>query len=405
MRKFTCLLLLIQSSLIIAQTKTVVTPFGEKVTISPYANNGLSTNNGFIQLGGALTQPSMLTTTPSYTLAIQGLQTGSASDNVLVTDTNGVLKYVARTSFAGADNLGNHIATQDLNMSSKNILNIYNGYFKNEAQILDRVTTNSNYFGIYKNNGLFGIWNNLKSLNALTIDETTNKTTLISAQITKGTDGVVPAANFIATAADANGNVVWKDPATISGLVGSGTLSGKNLITVSNGTNTIFKNTEITLTPGTDHQVLQTVNGAPQWVDMMGSWFGLLQSGGANRGVGGASVQIQFSNGIVLGNGGSASANTITIPITGLYEVVINGHTLGSTTPYLTVWEVRRNNTYIFDAHYLSPDQNYGTSAGGTSYLNLNAGDKLTLFLSNRYSNPTTATKADNVSFGVKLIK
>lgn len=217
MRKFTCLLLLIQSSLIIAQTKTVVTAFGEKVTISPYANNGLSTNNGFIQLGGALTQPSMLTTTPSYTLAIQGLQTGSASDNVLVTDTNGVLKYVARTSFAGADNLGNHIATQDLNMSSKNILNIYNGYFKNEAQILDRVTTNSNYFGIYKNNGLFGIWNNLKSLNALTIDETTNKTTLNSAQISKGTDDLPPEAGYVVMANDAVGNLVWRPLAEVTG--------------------------------------------------------------------------------------------------------------------------------------------------------------------------------------------
>ncbi len=96
-----------------AQTKTVVTPYGEKVSISPFANNGLSTNNGFIQLGGTLTQPSAITTTSAYTLAINGLQSGSSSDNILVTDNNGVLKYVSRASFGGgADNLGNHIATQ-----------------------------------------------------------------------------------------------------------------------------------------------------------------------------------------------------------------------------------------------------------------------------------------------------
>jgi len=29
-----------------AQTKTVVTQHGEKLTISPYANNGLTANNG-----------------------------------------------------------------------------------------------------------------------------------------------------------------------------------------------------------------------------------------------------------------------------------------------------------------------------------------------------------------------
>lgn len=106
MRKITCMLLLIQSGFMMAQTKTVVTQNGEKVAISPYANNGLTANNGYIQLGGALTQPSVLTTTPAFTLAIQGLQTGTATDNVLVSDANGVLKYVARSSFGGgADNL------------------------------------------------------------------------------------------------------------------------------------------------------------------------------------------------------------------------------------------------------------------------------------------------------------
>jgi len=175
MKKITCLLLLIQSGFLVAQSKTVVTQFGEKVTISPFANNGLTANNGFIQLGGALIQPSILTTTATNTLAINGLQTGTDSDNVLVSDANGVLKYVTRSSFGGgADNLGNHIATKDLNMSSKNILNIWNGYVKNEAQFSDRVTSNTNYFGIYKNNGSFGIWNNLKNTNALTIEENTN---------------------------------------------------------------------------------------------------------------------------------------------------------------------------------------------------------------------------------------
>lgn len=166
MKKTICLLLLVQNGLMIAQTKTVVTQFGEKVMISPYANNGLTANNGFIQLGGALTQPSVLTTTAASTLAIKGLQTGAASDNVLVADANGVLKYVARTSFAGADNLGNHIATQGLNMNS----------------------------------------NSITAANNITA---TGKTSTGKASIALGADGNVPKPGDFAIAADTNGNIIW----------------------------------------------------------------------------------------------------------------------------------------------------------------------------------------------------
>ncbi len=63
-----------------AQTKTVVTQNGEKVVIGTGANNGLTSNNRYIQIGSALTQPSVLTTTSAFTLAIQGLQAGTAFD-------------------------------------------------------------------------------------------------------------------------------------------------------------------------------------------------------------------------------------------------------------------------------------------------------------------------------------
>ncbi|QOG04998.1 collagen-like protein [Flavobacterium sp. MDT1-60] len=254
-------------------------------------------------------------------------------------------------------------------MSSKNITNISNAYIKNEAQIADRITSNTNYFGIYKNNGSLGIWNNLKSTNALTIDETTNKTTLTSAQIAKGTDGSIPAAGSVAVSTDANGNIRWAAPSTIAGATGpqgpkgdtgsqgiqgligatgpkgdtgaqgiqgltgatgpkgdtgaqgiqgltgatgpkgdtgvqgiqgltgatgpkgdtgaqgiqgltgatgpagaapttgAGTITGKNLIAISAGANNAFKNTDISLTAGTDKQVLQTVGTTPTWVN------------------------------------------------------------------------------------------------------------------------------------------
>jgi len=230
MKKIIYLLLLIQSGFLIAQTKTVVTQFGEKVTINPYVNNGLEANNGYIQLGGALTKPSVLATTPTFTLAFTGLMAGGATDNVLVTDASGVLKSVARSSFGGNDNLGNHIATMDLNMSNKSITNIYNAYIKNDLQIFDRITSNTNYFGLYKTQGKLGIWNNAKSANALTIDENTNTTTLQSAAITKGTDNKTPVPGSVATAADANGNVVWTVTSEVTGvLVGAYNVTGSGL--------------------------------------------------------------------------------------------------------------------------------------------------------------------------------
>lgn len=202
-------------------------------------NNGLTANNGNVQLGGTLTQPSVLTATATNTLAISGLQTGSTADNVLVTDANGVLKYVTRASLGGADNLGNHIATKDLDMSYNNITNIKNAYIKNEAQILDRITSNTNYFGIYKNNGLFGIWNTSKNTNALTIDETTNKTTFTAVQIAKGTDDATPQAGYIAVAADTNGNVTWIAPNTARGAIdGVYEFLGTNQIDISANTTT-----------------------------------------------------------------------------------------------------------------------------------------------------------------------
>jgi len=183
MKKIIYMLLLIQSGFMAAQTETMVTVNGKKVSINPNtlntANNGLTFNSGNIQLGGSLIKASTITTTPEFTLAIAGLQAGITADKIVVTDANGVLKTVARTSFSG-DNLGNHIATQNLEMSDKNILNIKNAYIKNEAQISDRNTANTKYFGLYKNNGVFGIWNSNKSMNALSIDETTNNVAFAS---------------------------------------------------------------------------------------------------------------------------------------------------------------------------------------------------------------------------------
>ncbi|WP_433814071.1 hypothetical protein [Flavobacterium johnsoniae] len=111
MKKFMFLVLMIQSGFVFAQTKTVVTMYGEKVTINPYVNNGLTANNGYIQLGGALTQPSVLTTTSAFTLALKGLQTGAAADNLLVTDANGVLKTITKETLSNGFAKGSLLST------------------------------------------------------------------------------------------------------------------------------------------------------------------------------------------------------------------------------------------------------------------------------------------------------
>lgn len=96
MKKIVTLFVIVQSSFLLAQTKTVVSPNGEKITINVNtvntADNGLTKTGGNVQLGGNLVQPTTIFTN-SNTLAIKGLQTGTASDNLVAIDpTTGILK-------------------------------------------------------------------------------------------------------------------------------------------------------------------------------------------------------------------------------------------------------------------------------------------------------------------------
>jgi hypothetical protein len=71
------------------------------------SDNGLTTTNGNVQLSGALTKATTVTTTSSNTLALAGLQTGSTSDNLMAVDSStGVLKTISQTT------VGNAIATK-----------------------------------------------------------------------------------------------------------------------------------------------------------------------------------------------------------------------------------------------------------------------------------------------------
>ncbi|WP_057121933.1 hypothetical protein [Flavobacterium sp. Root901] len=151
-------LLLINCGLMCAQTKTVVTPNGEKVTINPYVNNGLSTVNGYIQLGGALTKRSVLTTTDTFTLGFSGLQTGLGTDNVLVTDAStGVLKMISASAFTPyywgvKGNPGTNSSTNFLGTTDSNDL-----VFRTNN--IERVRINGNGYvgiGLPSNSGGYG---------------------------------------------------------------------------------------------------------------------------------------------------------------------------------------------------------------------------------------------------------
>ncbi|SEP29527.1 hypothetical protein SAMN05444671_3128 [Flavobacterium sp. CF108] len=140
------------------------------------ANNGLTASNGNVQFGGSLTKASVLTTTSDFTLAIKGLQTGVLTDNVLVTDKNGILKTVSGATLSAGDNLGNHTAASNLEMSAYNI-------------------------------------NNAANITA------TEKTITQTVQINKGTDGSAPSPGSVATSADSLGNIVWKTPLTLDAKI------------------------------------------------------------------------------------------------------------------------------------------------------------------------------------------
>lgn len=183
------------------------------------ADNGLTVTGSKIQLGGTLTKPSVITATATNTLAISGLQTGAAADNVMVTDANGVLKTVSRSSFTGADNLGNHTATQDLNMNAQNII---------AAKDITATGT----------------------VAAANVTAST-KATVQTATITKGTDGFTPQAGYIATAANANGDIIWTAMAASAGAInGVYEFLGTNTINVAAGNTAVvpMNGNSITLT-------------------------------------------------------------------------------------------------------------------------------------------------------------
>ncbi|WP_166922320.1 hypothetical protein [Flavobacterium poyangense] len=105
-------------------------------------------------------------------------------------------------------NLAGGTMSGELNMGGKRITSI------DQLEIQDKTAANTSKFHFFKRDGKFKIWNAaIRNTDELIIDEVTGTTALTSAAITKGTDNVAPIAGQVATAADKDGNIVWRTPA------------------------------------------------------------------------------------------------------------------------------------------------------------------------------------------------
>ena len=135
----------------ISQSRRAGSPsFGKTVVISdgPDVNNAISANTHIFQI-------SQSGTSPASKIRIEGLNDlANATNNVLVLDGNGDLFLTGSYGTGGSggsDNLGDHTATQDLDMGGNDILNVGNivavSITSSHITSSTIVTSGSNIFG------------------------------------------------------------------------------------------------------------------------------------------------------------------------------------------------------------------------------------------------------------------
>lgn len=114
MKRLIYLVLMVQSGIALAQTKTVVTQFGERVTIHPNANNGLTAENGNVQLGGDLLKPTTINTSAVNILEIKNTVAGAlkitdgtqGAEKILTSDANGIATWQVPVAVLGFGTMG-----------------------------------------------------------------------------------------------------------------------------------------------------------------------------------------------------------------------------------------------------------------------------------------------------------
>ena len=113
----------------------------------------MNTSNGYIQLGGNLDQATTINTTSSNTLSIMGLQSGSATDSLVVVDpTAGTLKRISPSKLT----TGQYVSTYSATMGQTTFL-------------APLTVTDANKIQVFRNGSLVGFTTTVGS-NNVTID-------------------------------------------------------------------------------------------------------------------------------------------------------------------------------------------------------------------------------------------
>ncbi|MDR3705681.1 MAG: hypothetical protein P4L28_07245 [Paludibacteraceae bacterium] len=87
------------------------------------ADNGLNATKGKVELGGALTKATTLTTTGTNTLAIAGLQSGTKSDSIVTVDpTSGVLHRISVSNVSSVQPLSVKTADYTVTLTDNTIV-------------------------------------------------------------------------------------------------------------------------------------------------------------------------------------------------------------------------------------------------------------------------------------------
>lgn len=98
---------------------TYINEAGIGVTIegfSLHAGNGLTQNGQKIEIGGTLTKPAQIVTSTANTLAIQGMQPGDVTDNIVVSETGtGILKSFPMSSLSNVRKIKVYSANENQN--------------------------------------------------------------------------------------------------------------------------------------------------------------------------------------------------------------------------------------------------------------------------------------------------
>lgn len=157
-------------------------------------------------------------------------------------------------------------------------------------------------------------------------------------------------------------------------------------------------------TEGFDKVLVSDLNGLATWQSRSGSWLGILSSG-TTANVPGGQSQANFINSLVIGSGGTANTTTdaITVPKNGFYRITISAFSNGTTSPYLTYWEVISNGGVLWVPHYSGASASWGTSVSCSYVSNLNAGDVITLYRNNSFAGFEGIS--NDITFIVELIQ